>query len=328
MLTELRPTISAVVATYQAEGFIVDALDSILGQTRPADEVIVVDDGSTDGTARILESYGSRIRVIRQENRGYPMAMNRAIQEACGEFVAPCGADDIWEPSKLEWQAQTLAEHPEVGVLFGHAVFFGHVEGDHVRPVGSGVLDGQDLLKDLLHTNPINMPSALIRRELLGRLGWFTDRFLADDFEFFFRCLRADVPFYYEPRTLVRYRRHEHNITKSLPAIHEAMHLVRARNADRVGDRRLAAETMARDLFVIGRAHVDEGNRRRGRQAIRRSLRYTEGNTLYTNARAIAWIAILSLPAWASGRALQTLPRLRRGIRRLTGSRSAYVGCC
>lgn len=319
MPTKPGPSISAVIAAYQAEDFIAEALDSILGQTRPPDEVVVVDDGSTDGTARILDSYGERIRVIRQENRGYPAAMNRAIQEASGEFVAPCGADDVWEPRKLEWQAEALAAHPEVGVLFGHAVFFGAFESDHVRPTGSGLLDGQMLSQDLFRTNPINMPSALIRRELPGRLGWFSDRFLADDFEFFFRCLRADVPFYYESRTLVRYRRHEHNITNDIPEVLEAWYLVRAANTDRIADRRLVDKTMARDLFMIGRAHVNEGHPVQARKAIRRSLRYVRGNTLYTTARALAWVAILSLPSSANEQGVRAFLDLRRAIRGLAG---------
>jgi glycosyltransferase involved in cell wall biosynthesis len=312
----VKPSISAVVATYEAEEFIAQALDSILGQTRPPDEVIVVDDGSTDGTARILDGYGDRIRVISQENRGYPMAMNRAIQEAGGEFVAPCGADDVWEPRKLEWQEQALAAHPEVGVLFGHAVFFGVIESDHVRPTGSGLLDRQTLAEDLFRTNPINMPSALIRRELLGRLGWFTDGFLADDFEFFFRCLRADVGFYYESRTLVRYRRHEHNITNNIPELLEAWYLVRASNADRIADRRLVAKTLSRDLFLIGRAHVNEGHLVQARRAIRRSLRHVRGNTVYTYVRSLAWVAILSLPLSAN----------EQGVRALLGFRHAIHG--
>jgi glycosyltransferase involved in cell wall biosynthesis len=316
-----EPSISAVVAAYQAEDFIAEALDSILGQTRPPDEVVVVDDGSTDGTARILAGYGDRIRVVRQENKGYPVAMNRAIQESRGDFVAPCGADDVWEPQKLEWQVAALVAHPEVGVLFGHAVFFGCVEGDHVRPTGTGLLDGQALLEDLLQTNPINMPSAVIRRELLDRLGWFTDGFVADDFEFFFRCLRAEVGFYYEPRTLVRYRRHEHNITKNIAEMHEAWHLVRSWNADRIADPRLLARTMARDLFTIGRAHIDEGNLVEGRRAIRGSLRHARGNTLYTSARALAWLTVLGLPSSATRRIISALPDLRRIVHGFRGAR-------
>jgi glycosyltransferase involved in cell wall biosynthesis len=325
VLERPKPSISAVVATYQAQDFIADALDSILGQSCPPGEVVVVDDGSTDGTPGILASYGDRIRVIRQENRGYPMAMNRAIQESSGDFVAPCGADDIWEPHKLAWQIQALEEHPELGVLFGHAVFFGSVEGDHVRPTGSGVLDGRELMKDLLRTNPINMPSAVIRRELLDRLGWFTDGFLADDFEFFFRCLRAEVVFYYEPRTLVRYRRHEHNITRNIAEMHEAWHLVRSWNADLLGDDRLLARTMAQNLFTIGRAHINEGNLKAGRKAIRSSLRYARGNTIHTNARGLMWLAILSLPANSKAKLIEALPEMRRAIYGLVGRREQVL---
>jgi glycosyltransferase involved in cell wall biosynthesis len=315
-----EPSISAVVATYQAEEWLPEALDSILGQTRPPEEVVVVDDGSTDGTERILAAYGDRIRVIRQENAGYPTAMNRAIREAKGEFVAPCGADDVWEPRKLEWQSEALAEHPQVAVHFGHAVFFGRFEGDHEGPTGSGVLDERALLHDFLRINPINMPSALIRRELLERLGWFMDGFVADDFEFFFRCLRAGVVFYYEPRTLVRYRRHEHNITSDPSEMHEAMRLVRAWNIDLIGNPRLAERVMAQDLFKVGRAHVNAGNPAQARRAIRKSLRYARGNSLYANARALAWIAILSLPS-GSNEPARAFLGLRRAIRSLPGTR-------
>jgi glycosyltransferase involved in cell wall biosynthesis len=308
------PSISAVVAAYQAEEWIGEALDSILGQTHPPDEVVVVDDGSTDGTARILDGYGGRIRVVRQENRGYPMAMNRAIQEASGEFVAPCGADDIWEPRKLEWQAQAIAAHPEVGFLFGHAVLFGLVERDHERPTGRGLLDGQALWEDLFRINSINMPSAVIRRGLFDRIGWFTDKFLADDYEFFFRCLRAGVRFYYEPRIIVRYRRHDDNITNSTAEWHHAMYLVRSRNADRIPDRRLITETKARDLFKIGRAHVDEGCPVEARRAFRRSLRYARGNTIGANVRALVWIAILGLPRGVGETAGRAFVSLRRTV--------------
>ena len=121
------PTISAVIAAYQSQATLAEALDSVLGQTRPPDEVVVVDDGSTDATPDILASYGDAIQVIRQDNAGYPAAMNRAIATSTGDVVAPIGADDIWLPQKLEWQAEALERHPDVGVHFGHAVLFGRI---------------------------------------------------------------------------------------------------------------------------------------------------------------------------------------------------------
>ena len=120
-----------VVAAYQVERFILPALESILGQTRLPDEVVVVDDGSTDGTARELERFGERIRVVRQSNRGYPAAMNRAVRRRPATSSRSVGADDIWEPRKLEWQEQAILAHPEVDVLCGHALYFGAFDGDH-----------------------------------------------------------------------------------------------------------------------------------------------------------------------------------------------------
>jgi glycosyltransferase involved in cell wall biosynthesis len=313
MSNRSKPTVSAVLAAYASEDWIGEALDSIVGQTSPPDEIVVVDDGSPDRTAEIIESYGDRVRLIRQENTGYPVAMNRAIREATGDFVAPCGADDIWEPQKLEWQREAIRAHPEVGVHFGHAVFFGTVESDHERPTGTGILDRDELLSDLLRINPINMPSAVIGRALFGPLGWFRDGFLADDFEFFFRCLRAEIDFYYDPRPLVRYRRHEHNITRNNAALREAMHVVHKLNADLLGDPDRVARVMAGDLFEIGRAYADEGDRVRARRAIRRSLRYTNGNGLYETVRALAWVACLGLPAGASELAVRALLGMREG---------------
>ncbi len=297
------PTISAVIAAYQSEDWIGEAIDSILGQTRPPDEVVVVDDGSTDATARILAGYGDRIRVITQENSGYPLAMNRAIRESTGQFVAPCGADDIWEPRKLEWQAETLAAYPAAEVLFGHAVFFGRIESDHVRPSHSGALDGQTLVSDLFGDNVINMPTVVLRRDLLDRVGWFTDGFLADDFEFFFGCLRAGVAFHYDPRTLVRYRRHEHNITNSNLALHEAMLQVRLENLDLLADPAVGSDAIAHDLFRVGRERLDEGDPQGARRAIRDSLRYAGGKGPYWRARACGWLLVLNFPS-----------RLRNGV--------------
>jgi glycosyltransferase involved in cell wall biosynthesis len=303
-------TISVCIAAYQAEEWIGEAIDSILAQTRPPDEVVVVDDGSTDGTAAVLAGYGDRIRVFHQENAGYPTTMNRAIRESTGDFVAPTGADDIWEPHKLEWQAAAIAAHPEVGVHFGHAVFFGRLEGDFERPTGIGVLDGQTLLRDLFRIYPINMPSTVIRRDLFDQLGWFRKDFIADDAEFFFNCLRAGVEFYYEPRTMVRYRAHDVNITNNLAASREGLHVVRSWNLDQLDDRGFGARAMAADHFRIGRAHFDEGRQREGRREIRGALKYWRDNSFYGNLRALAWVSILSLPASAGRRLGSGLARL------------------
>src|SRR3954447_25406386 len=118
------PTISVVVPAYNEERYIAEALDAVLAQTRSPLEVIVVDDGSTDGTHEVVAGYGDTVRLIEQENRGCPGAFDTGFREARGEFVALCPADDVWEPHKLQWQQDALRAHPEVDVIFGAAQKF------------------------------------------------------------------------------------------------------------------------------------------------------------------------------------------------------------
>jgi glycosyltransferase involved in cell wall biosynthesis len=290
------PTISAVVAAYQSQETIREALDSVLNQSHPPDEVVVVDDGSTDATPDILASYRDDITVVRQDNAGYPAAMNRAIATSRGDVVAPIGADDIWLPDKLAWQHEALERHPDVGVHFGHAHFFGRVFGDHPRPRDSGLLDNARLWDDLYAINVINTPGVAIDRRLFSRVGWFADRFLADDYQFFFDAMRAGIRFYYEPRTMVLYRQHEHNITNNDVELREAMVLVRRANADRVTDPDLVSRMLAPDLYKIARRRVDEGRKDEARAAFREALEHRRGAPRSANARARVWLGLLALP--------------------------------
>ena len=98
------PTISVVVPAFNEETYIAEALDAVLAQSRPALEVIVVDDGSTDGTREVVARFQDRVRLIAQENRGCPGAFDTGFRDASGDFVALCPADDVWERNKLEWQ--------------------------------------------------------------------------------------------------------------------------------------------------------------------------------------------------------------------------------
>jgi glycosyltransferase involved in cell wall biosynthesis len=107
-------TISVVIATYNRAQLLSLAIASILSQTRAATEIIVVDDGSTDDTARTCETFGDRIRYVRQENAGVSAARNRGIVESSGEWIAICDSDDLWAPDKLEVQVAVISAEPEV----------------------------------------------------------------------------------------------------------------------------------------------------------------------------------------------------------------------
>ena len=106
--------ISVVIPAYNAGRYIGRAIDSVLAQTRPAEEIIVVDDGSTDHTAEIAGAYGDRIRFIRQENAGASVARNTGIAAATGNWIAFLDADDEWLPEKLRLQTEHLERNPDL----------------------------------------------------------------------------------------------------------------------------------------------------------------------------------------------------------------------
>jgi GT2 family glycosyltransferase len=116
------PLVSVVIAAYNAAGFIEDTCRSAMRQTYPALEIIIVDDGSTDRTAALVEALAAadpRIRLIRQQNLGVAAARNRAIALAAGEFIAPLDADDVWDPTKIARQVARLQEAgPQAGMAY------------------------------------------------------------------------------------------------------------------------------------------------------------------------------------------------------------------
>src|SRR5829696_4721541 len=109
---EDRPTISAIVPAYNAERFIADAVRSVLGQSIPVIECVVVDDGSGDRTAEVAETFGPPVVVVRQENRGVSGARNRGVTASRGQLLAFLDADDSWHPTRLERQLNALASSP------------------------------------------------------------------------------------------------------------------------------------------------------------------------------------------------------------------------
>src|SRR5271166_3440985 len=106
--------VSVVVPAYQSSRTIARAVDSLLCQTRPPGEILVVNDGSTDDLLDTLEPYGGQIRLIAKPNGGAASARNLGIESVKGEIVAFLDADDFWEPGKLEHQLAILEAHPEV----------------------------------------------------------------------------------------------------------------------------------------------------------------------------------------------------------------------
>ncbi len=284
------PTISAVLTVYNGERYIGESLTAILAQSRPPEEIVVVDDGSTDGTADELARFGADIRVISQANGGHANALNRGFREARGDYYAKCDADDIWTAEKLERQAAALVAHPEIDVAFGGAWFFGLEEGPRAPYPDAGLLEREELLSRLYRANSICASSTLIRRSLYERLGPFDEHLGAEDYDYWMRSLRAGARFYHDPAVLVRFRRHEHNVSADKLKMHRAELLVHSRHAGLVSGRSLPRRVIARDLRNIARALSDQDRPEEARAAFVSSLRRAP------SLRGVAWALLLSAP--------------------------------
>jgi glycosyltransferase involved in cell wall biosynthesis len=116
--------VSVVLAVWDGERYLGEAIDSVLAQSDPPDELIVVDDGSTDGSAALAETYGDRLRLIRRPHEGAAAALNRGIEQARHEIIAFIDADDLWMPHKLEVQKAALAASAGATLVFGHVQQF------------------------------------------------------------------------------------------------------------------------------------------------------------------------------------------------------------
>ena len=117
-------TVSALMSVCNGEAYLAAAIDSMLAELAPGDEMIVVDDGSTDGTAAVLARYTGRITVLAHDNRGLAASLNRAVGVARGDLLAFNDADDRWEPGRLAGMRRALAGTPAPDLVFGMSLQF------------------------------------------------------------------------------------------------------------------------------------------------------------------------------------------------------------
>jgi len=176
-----KTLVTAIMPVYNGAPFLADAIKSVLGQTHAPMELVVVDDGSTDATASILESHTETVKILRHaQRRGSAAARNRGIQEAEGDFLAFLDADDKWEPDKTRLQLSRLRAHPETEAIFGHVREFGAAARNRQRELNSPLsADSRAVL----------LGSMLIRKESFLRVGLLDESFEVGEFlEWFSRA--------------------------------------------------------------------------------------------------------------------------------------------
>ncbi len=176
--------VSVIIPTYNSAAYIAEAVESVLAQTYPNIEIIVVDDGSTDDTATVIAPYRSSVIYINQANRGVSAARNIGMRQARGQLIAFLDADDIWMPGKLERQVKFLARHKNVGLVFGDAELFdvkGTVTSSFLRRNESPMrlytaeVVLEDTFKALLVYNFICTCTVVITRACMEQVGGFDE---------------------------------------------------------------------------------------------------------------------------------------------------------
>ena len=212
------PRISVVIPAYNAVNYIGEAMESVILQGAKDLEIIVVDDGSTDGTGKFVQENYPQVRYLFQNNKGPSSARNLGIKEAKGEYIAFLDSDDCWISGKIKLQSEVLDKYPKVGIV---ACNFFNIdrEGNILTEVKGGhYLDKHQLLNDLFVKNVItgSCSGVLIRKECFDKLGMFDEELTgAEDRDMFFRILHCyDIQFIKMP--LVKIRRHENNAHKNV----------------------------------------------------------------------------------------------------------------
>jgi glycosyltransferase involved in cell wall biosynthesis len=320
------PLVTVLIPARNAAGYLPQALESVRAQTFQDLEVVVVDDGSTDGTTEAARAGGERVRVLRLEHGGVSRARNRGMREARGRYVVFLDADDLLEPLLVERAVRFMEREPALGFVFSNFVVW-HEDGRIFGPCyppeafgpGAEAIVSDALAQVIARGFPLSTSGLCARREVLEETGGFDESLVCgEDFEYWSRIyLRRPVGCLKEP--LVRVRRHSRGTTadpaRVIPSIARSVDLLRRRleAAGRAADVPIARECGRRYIgggimALLGLGRTDE--------ARRFLLSYKD---LLAGPR---WAASLGL-SFLPGGVLRVLAQLRRervlgAIRRLT----------
>ncbi len=289
--TKNKPTVSIIIPTYNRRQLIARSIESVLNQTYRDFELIVVDDGSTDGTSEVVAGFNDqRIRYIRHEkNRGEAAARNTGIKAARCDYIAYQDSDDEWLPEKLARQMELLEEaSPQVGV-----VYTGFWKAENQRrtyiPFSWVNQKNGNIHKELLKGNFIGSPVALIKKECFDKVGLFDERlrnlvdwemWLRISKQYHFRCVD-------EPLAIAHYD--SDNVSDNPASLIDALKLVLEKNRDEFEKEK---KFLARHWINIGNLLVAKGETKRGRQYIVDALRLHLFSLRLVSAASLAFFGL------------------------------------
>lgn len=276
-------SVSVIIPTYNRAHTLERALRSVLAQSRAPVEIIVVDDGSTDGTAGIIWEKFPSVRYVRQDNRGPSAARNRGIGQAKGPWLAFLDSDDEWLENKLEMQMERVTRSPESGLCHTEEIWIRR--GRRVNQMKKHAKAGGHIFERCLPRCVISPSSVLIHRRVFEQVGLFDeDLEVCEDYDLWLRvCSRQAVLFIEEP-LIIKYGGHDDQLSRK----HWGMDRFRIRALEKIiesGDlsdehRRAAVETLLEKSRILL-----AGARKRGKSED--AAGYARTIELYENAPSL-----------------------------------------
>lgn len=314
----LTALVSAVIPAYNAERWISQTIESVLGQTYPNIEVLVVDDGSTDGTADIIDSYADQVRTFHKANGGTASARNMGIRESRGEYVAFLDSDDFWRPDKVAQQVQLLQESPSRKWSYTDTEII-DVDPDSVvyrLSERTSYPEGK-ILRWLFQGNWVyfTASSVMIHQSIFSDVGLFDespDRRISEDWDFWLQV--ADrYPIAYLDEAVTTVRRHPFKKTDTmdldtaLTCRRSIIERAVGRNPQQLDDLRQGA--LAHLYLGIAKKYLNREERSKARRLLTRALFHAPvEQDVWTY-----WVA-----TWLPRPLLKLLGKVRAATQRLT----------
>jgi glycosyltransferase involved in cell wall biosynthesis len=241
----VKDLVSIIIPAYNAETFISDAIESVLAQDYRPIEVIAVDDGSGDATARIAERFGPPVFCHRQKNGGPPVARNRGLLLARGEYIGFLDADDLYEPGRMKLQFDKLQQNPSVAVVMGR-LMREQLDGQADGSIGFKPVESDDRIS-------LQLGLGLFRRTVFERVGVMEESLQhSDDWDWFMRARELQVPMLFHEDIVLRARLHWNNMTRDRKAAMHFLSVILKRSIDR---RRTTAKGQPQSLTRFAAHH-------------------------------------------------------------------------
>lgn len=196
-------TISVIIPVFNGAGFLADAMHTIASQTLKPDEIVIIDDGSTDGTSDLAASQQGNVRYSFQTNQGPAQARNKGLSLACGNFIAFLDVDDLWPEDMLHRQMSYLRSNPETDICLGKVQYMLFQEGGGYFPYSAPCLS-------------YSLDAALFKRSVFQRIGGFDPTLRSgEDVDFFLRAREAGLRMDILPEVGLYYRIHPNNLSRN-----------------------------------------------------------------------------------------------------------------